>query len=375
MIRTSGLAAPGRVRVRSTFWMVIMSTTTASSTESVQKRRAARHGNLAIQKARQWAKYYRGMGFNPLPACEGLDDRGKPKKFPALKTWAHFRHEVVPESWVEDGGSWWTQNIQIVTGVAWGLAVVDIDGESGLDWWQDQVGQRGRLPNTWIIQTPSGGWHLWWRLPPDLSDCPSGDLWTGGGDHQGVELKADRSQVMAPPSNYGQGPYKFLKRSSPQEIPEPALIPDWVLALPRTASGLSPREGGPPRSILPFRPLQDRLACGEEPLRYDSRRVREGVDRVALAAETGLRFATTTPNESGFCRVHSIHREDVHPSAGFFAATGMYCEKGAGSLAFFDLLATLDPQQYPTWSHAVNSLGDRFGLDPLRSHFSRKTRI
>lgn len=334
----------------------------------VSARRAARHANPAIQKARQWAKYYREMGWNPLPACEGFDDRGKPKKFPALKKWVHLRSEVIPEDWVEDGGAWWTSNVQILTGVEWGLAVIDIDGEDGLNFWQDQVSQHGRLPNTWIAQTPSGGWHLWWALPSDLSDCPSGDLWVGPGGHQGVELKADKNQIMAPPSRYGQGAYRFLKRSSPQELPAPALIPDWVLNLPR----VSPRESGVPRSVLPFRPLEDRLAAGEEPLRYNSRLVRESVDRIAVAAECGLRFATITPNESGFCRAHSIYREDVRPSAAFYAATGMYCERGTEPLAFFDLLATLSPREYPTWSHAVNTLGDRYGLTPLRSYFARK---
>ena len=61
-------------------------------------------------------------------------------------------------------------NVGIVTGEASGVVVFDIDTiNNGVQIWNETVKLNGALPETFIVQTPTGGFHYYFRYTPDLA--------------------------------------------------------------------------------------------------------------------------------------------------------------------------------------------------------------
>lgn len=304
-----------------------------------------------VAEARRWARYYHRMGWQVLPS---RTDR----KAPALKAWAHLRTERVPEWFARKA---WTRNLQIITGRKHGLIAVDVDGDQGRAWWEGRSAENGGCPATWSVLSPSGGRHVWFRVPRQGPAIPHGDLFLGEGRHQGVEIKGDGSQIVAPPSRYDGGPaYRFLR--GPRDMPEgPALAPDWLVALP-----VIRRRGGRTPLAMPGRlPDSD---VGTPRLEYSPRDVLDRLDAPSYAKSWGLRLVTDTPNPAGWCRARSIFRGDDNPSASFRPDNGVYCEHKDGLvLRFFDLAAALNGGRWPTWVDAVNAIGREVGAPPRRN--------
>lgn len=296
--------------------------------------------------ARQAARFYRRLGWNPLPSC-------RDQKRPALKSWAQYRAEAIPDAWLEPGG-WWTPNVQVLTGSAWGLTVIDCDGQAGR-----AAFQSWRPPSdvgTWVVKTPSGGRHLWYRLPESLEDCPSGFLWKGSGDHEAVEVLADGKQVVAPPSRYGDKPaYEFVR--GPRELPEPAVMPAWLLSQIDTLR----------RRIVEYTTRRPGPEVRGDALRFDLNEVHAAIPSLLDEAEAaGLRIAYR--GRGHWAKAHAVGRDDVNPSCSVHKGTGFYKDFASGeTLPFFALLSALDPSRWPTWADAVNALGARYGVPERRS--------
>jgi hypothetical protein len=309
-------------------------------------------------EAAAWARRYRDLGYNPLPSCET-------KKMPAIQGgYRSYRDsECIPDAWLD---SWWTPNIQIPTGCAWRLAVVDLDGLDAYVTWKHWCAQYGLSKPTWIARTGGGGYHVWYTLPDWLTCCPTRKVW-GKWDprekcwqkHTFIELIADQGLVVAPPSKHVRHgrPYEWLV--SPDDFPRPAPIPDWVLWLPRiTEPDATPYT--PPRPPRPRQPL----ARGQY-TSYDVLAVLSPDERLGLAKDWGLRVAAgARPRHNGWISCKAIDREDAHPSAGFNVLTGVYGEPFGRTLSLFDLAVALG--QYRTWQDACNDLGARYGA-PTRS--------
>jgi hypothetical protein len=115
---------------------------------------------------------------------------------------------------------WWTlwpeANVGVVTGSVSGVVTIDIDPRHGGD---ETLSRLEELPPTLESETGGGGRHLWYARP-DL-DLPSVEL------DVGVELKAERGLIVAPPSRHASGrSYRWLNYS--QEL---APLPQWVSRL------------------------------------------------------------------------------------------------------------------------------------------------
>jgi len=128
-------------------------------------------------------------------------------------------------------GRWPEANVGVVTGAVSDLAVIDVDprhdGETTLYALETT---RDRLPPTLESDTGGGGRHLWFTIPGEAP--PSADLGAG------LELKAERGVIVAPPSrHYSGGLYRWR-----EPIHEPVPLPDWVSAL---ASGHGYRHDTP----------------------------------------------------------------------------------------------------------------------------------
>ena len=114
----------------------------------------------------------------------------------------------------------------IATGHASGLIIVDVDprnnGEDGLAALEHD---HSPLPESGVVYTGGGGWHLYLRHP--LARRVPNRRNIGG--YPGIDLKADGGYVVAPPSKHpGTGrEYAFDAVLDPQEI-ELAPCPAWL---------------------------------------------------------------------------------------------------------------------------------------------------
>jgi len=135
-----------------------------------------------------------------LKAALGYAQRGWPmfpvkpgEKIPAIKDW--------PNSATTDPEqirTWWGNepkaNIGIVTGSRSGLVVVDIDKKNGGS--LDHFLKEYNPVETPRVQTPSGGWHLFYELPQGMVFSTDHKQLLG----KGVDFQAERAFVVAVPS-------------------------------------------------------------------------------------------------------------------------------------------------------------------------------
>ncbi len=113
-------------------------------------------------------------------------------------------------------------NIGIATGSASNVIVLDVDPRNGgLREFVDLTKRLGPLPRTLTSETGGGGRHYYFRLP------------AGWGKKKvlapGVDLLADGSYAVAPPSRHSSGKrYRWLDGRGP-ENPKIALLPEpWL---------------------------------------------------------------------------------------------------------------------------------------------------
>lgn len=104
--------------------------------------------------------------------------------------------------------SWWTEtpdaNIGIATGD--GLTVLDADVKNGKDglWALGHLRDEFGLPqDTLIVNTPSGGLHVYLRDPQ--GQASGVDVW----DFDGLDVRGKGGYVVAPPSALDNGRYSF----------------------------------------------------------------------------------------------------------------------------------------------------------------------
>lgn len=120
-------------------------------------------------------------------------------------------------TWEEDGPDW---NIGIRTGDPSGFFVLDIDPKSG---GPGQLAEleavHGRLPDTRVVSTGSGGRHYYFLMPDFPVRNNARKLAAG------IDVRGTGGMVVAPPSVSGIGPYALL-----DELPI-APAPAWLLDL------------------------------------------------------------------------------------------------------------------------------------------------
>ncbi len=115
-------------------------------------------------------------------------------------------------------------NVGIVTGTISDLAVVDIDEEIGYSEIQKYIPDDVVPPK---VQTPSGGQHWYFRMPPDK------EIRLNTRIVPGCDLRAEGGYVVAPPSQNGRGKYKWLDRTSLSDAPIlPESYVNFVMSTP-----------------------------------------------------------------------------------------------------------------------------------------------
>ncbi|MDI5980107.1 bifunctional DNA primase/polymerase [Amycolatopsis magusensis] len=162
---------------------------------------------------RDWALYLAGRDWAVFPLHPST------KRNPAIKDWenrASTDPDRVRRAW--DRGEY---NIGLATGPS-GLVVIDLDlpkpGDTGPDGATALAAlaaeRGGALPETWTVDTPSGGRHLYYR-------CPAGVRLrnTGGTLASCVDTRAWGGYVVAPGSVTDQGSYTLHDDRDPVDLP------------------------------------------------------------------------------------------------------------------------------------------------------------
>lgn len=148
-------------------------------------------------------------GWTPLP----IAPRGKQPLLP----WRRLQRERPTPVDVDHWWSLWPEaNVGIVTGIASGLAVLDLDGPEA----QVLAGELG-LPDAPTVQT-GNGLHVYCALAvPTRSST---------GLRPGVDLRADGGYVVAPPSVHKTGTRYAWVVAPDGDLPP---LPDWATGTAR----------------------------------------------------------------------------------------------------------------------------------------------
>ena len=123
---------------------------------------------------------------------------------------------------------WWREkprsNVGILCGQRSGLVVIDIDPRNGgKESIEALLSELGSLPQTPMVLTGGGGYHLYFRYPPAY-------LIPKSKPRPGIDIQSDGSQVVAPPSIHpttGQR-YRWGDSYRPDQVPVIDLPGAWV---------------------------------------------------------------------------------------------------------------------------------------------------
>jgi len=194
---------------------------------------------------------YQALGFAVM-ALEREQKRPH-RTFTHGVLWASRDASMVEQVWPADR----LAGIGIATGTPSGLLVVDLDrhkaAQDGVLMWQSFLAANNlRMPPGPWVQTPSGGEHRYYRLPPWVTK-----LATRRDILDGVDLKIDGGYVGAPPTmvrvSYdarqpGRVLLPYVWHGCPCTLPEaPAWIIEWAENAPAAGSsgeGQATSEGG-----------------------------------------------------------------------------------------------------------------------------------
>lgn len=163
------------------------------------------------------AKKYVSSGLAVIPICPG-------QKIPLEKNWSKLpipSHSDL-ERWFQNSRN----NIGIRTGKISGVFVVDVDVKgNGALTLSTLEKQYSSLPETIRIETPSGGFHLYFLLPENATVRNSAKTKLG----TGIDIRGEGGQVLAPPSTIGGQEYLSDGDEGPELREKIAHAPQWLV--------------------------------------------------------------------------------------------------------------------------------------------------
>jgi Bifunctional DNA primase/polymerase, N-terminal/CHC2 zinc finger len=216
----------------------------------------------------------------------------------------------------EEVGQWWRRwpdaNVGIVTGRVSGIVVLDVDPRGGGGAALAALNERwGELPAALEVRTGGNGRHVWFSSDEEL---PSAVL------APGLELKAERCVIIAPPSIHATGHrYVWVPGRSPDEL-APARVPGWLKLIAHGEAGADPRQ--PPHQ-QPVRTVHERAEFAE------------AWARAGIELRSGDRYY--------LCRFHDDHHPSLHIDSERCRWYCFGCRRGGGVASVRQLIG--DPLQ------------------------------
>ncbi|WP_208425610.1 phage/plasmid primase, P4 family [Salinibacter sp.] len=111
---------------------------------------------------------------------------------------------------------------------------IDIGETSGYKTWEERLAEEEEpVPETFTVDTPSGGTHLYFQAPPGVQ--------TKSANHalgDSIDVKGHGGYVVGPPSSTGDGTYT-IRDDAPDEIAQP---PFWLVSAVSKNSGKRERK-------------------------------------------------------------------------------------------------------------------------------------
>jgi len=172
---------------------------------------------------------------HPVPICscgqlhDSISSIGKHPLFRNWITLATTKMDIIT-SWFLNRPN---ANISIVTGKESGIFVLDVDGETGEQTLIKLQERYGPLPDTPMFITGSNGVHYIFRYPP--SGAP-----TRCRIVDGIDIRGEGGQIIAPPSKNIKGDYGIHAYHAPQGFEDldgvqrtvpVAPAPSWLLSM------------------------------------------------------------------------------------------------------------------------------------------------
>ena len=160
---------------------------------------------LLLRDACKYAEY----GFPILPVRRN-------SKRPAIENWTEMATtdlQTVSAWWLEDPN----YNIGCLTGWPSGNIVLDVDPSENLSVEDILSGLDVRLGDTLTTKTPSGGLHLYYRLPDGLDVSRRIKI------RPGLDIMAGKSQVLLPPSSIDGVKYEWHTKKQIRPLPQQLL--------------------------------------------------------------------------------------------------------------------------------------------------------
>lgn len=164
-------------------------------------------------------RYMRDFDWHVVPA-RALDKRPIVK----WKDTPKLRPSQLVEFWQRNR----ELNVAVLTGTRSGIIVADVDPRHGGQ--LETLWEMGWPQETCIVRTGSGGRHVY-------AQCPADGLRSVTNYAQGIELKADGTLVIAPPSRHPNGNlYQWVDGHYPERVEAsgrglvPAALPEVALA-------------------------------------------------------------------------------------------------------------------------------------------------
>lgn len=204
------------------------------------------------------------LGFRVFPVAAGK------KAPPYWRDWPNRSSTTItPAEW-PDGNPVGAHNVGIHCA---GLLVVDVDPRSGGDSSFQLLEMTHGFPETYTVNTPSGGKHLYYRLPDGHEGIPN----SVGRVGKGIDLRGNNGYVLGAGSHTADGRYEAVSQDTAV-----APAPQWLI----DAAG-QPRVRAAPGDVLSPHASLDR-----EP-------VRDAPDALVERAEAWLKTAPRSVKGDG----------------------------------------------------------------------------
>ncbi len=164
---------------------------------------------------------YHVQGYSIIPC--------KQDKKPALASWKKYQTECATDDEVI---AWWQtnpqSNIGIITGKLSNLTVIDVDNK-GIDGQKRADEMLKKFPATRTIQTPSGGYHLYYKYQEGFT--VSANAYPS---YPNVDIRGETGFVIAPPSQNVSGKQYIVIDNR-----EPIAFPSHLFPVKKTLRKLS----------------------------------------------------------------------------------------------------------------------------------------
>jgi hypothetical protein len=306
--------------------------------------------------------------------------------FPCKRTKAPYTRNGFKDATTNQAAiaKWWARWPDALIGLPTGSGIIvidtDLDEESGKNGEFELINMPD-LPPTYMVRTPRGGFHRYYRTPDGMVLPNSSDKLA-----KGIDIRGDGGYVVAPPSSTDRGSYQVV------EDMEMATLPDsWVeLILPKEEASQpeltskTPSVASYAQEITPWDDFKDKVTWFEILTPHGWARGKSSGDNVhwtrpgkddgstsaTTKGEDGPLYVFSTSTEFSAGEAYSKHyvyaalnhRGDMREAARALAAKGY----GTGTRDVLDVSRHKGPA--PEAPVVVETIEDYWTIETLRSY-------